>query len=119
MIEKLNVDFKYEDDRGSLIQLVHEGYEQVNVLYSAKGTIRGGHYHKETSESFYIINGSVSVKAKYGEKEIYYKFMKGDFFLIKPFVVHSMEFAEDCLMVQLYSKTVERDNGSKDIFRVK
>ena len=42
MIEKRNVDFSFADSRGELIQIVHDGFKQVNVLRSYKGVMRGG-----------------------------------------------------------------------------
>lgn len=117
MLEKINVDFSYEDSRGFLVQLVHQGYQQVNVLKSNRGTVRGGHYHRDTTEAFYVIFGSVEVDCyKSGEERITHTFVEGDFFTVKPYEIHSMKFPEDCLMVQLYSKPVERDNGTKDIY---
>ena len=32
LYEKLIADFEHTDDRGKLVQLVHDGYRQVNVL---------------------------------------------------------------------------------------
>jgi len=49
--------FTFNDDRGTLVQLVHEGYKQMNVVTSKKGVFRGGHYHKMNREVFYIISG--------------------------------------------------------------
>lgn len=110
-------DFAFEDARGCLTQLVHEGFAQVNVLFTREGVIRGGHYHKICDEAFYIISGSVETtlrKTGESEKEVV-TFSKGDFFAIHPDTVHSMYFPTDCLMVQLYSIPVEQPDGSKDI----
>ena len=52
LLEKLRVDFDFHDSRGRLTQLVHEGYEQINVLVSLSGSERGGHYHKVSNECF-------------------------------------------------------------------
>ena len=116
MIEIINTDFEYADQRGKLVKLVHNGYEQVNLLRSNKGVIRGGHYHKVAYEAFYIVEGSVLVKCRKGEEVNQWNFLKGDFFKIEPFVIHEMHFPEDCLMVQMYSVPVEQKDGSKDIF---
>ena len=40
MIEILTPDFIHNDDRGTLVQLVHEGYNQVNAVFTKKGTVR-------------------------------------------------------------------------------
>ena len=118
MIEVLKTDFEHKDDRGQLVQLVHKGYEQVNVLISNTNTLRGGHYHKEVQEAFYVISGSVVLRTQKDGKEKDFRFASGDFFMISPYTVHSMEFPEHCVMVQLYDRCVEREDGTKDIYTV-
>ncbi len=110
------VDFQYKDARGSLVQLVNGGFAQINVLESSNGATRGTHYHKRAVEAFYVVNGSVEVRLWNMETEEKVSFQKGDFFEIRPFVLHNMYFPEDCLMVQMYDKPVENENGTKDIF---
>jgi dTDP-4-dehydrorhamnose 3,5-epimerase-like enzyme len=39
----MKTDFEFEDDRGSLSQLVNEGWKQVNYITSKAGAIRGNH----------------------------------------------------------------------------
>ena len=116
LLNKLNVDFDFEDERGGLTQLVHTGYEQVNVLVTNKGVERGGHYHKQSNECFFVVSGSVEVTAKYEDTVEVEIFRKKDFFEIKPNIIHSMYFPEDCIMVAMYDKCVELSDGSKDIF---
>ena len=112
----LNADFEHEDSRGKLVQLVHDGYEQVNILYSNKGTLRGRHYHKISNEAFYVISGSVNVELSRGGITEQAIFKMGDFFLIPPYTMHSMFFTEECVMAAMYDIAVEKDNGEKDIF---
>ncbi len=111
------LDFKFQDDRGSLTQLVHDGFKQINVLASRKNSIRGAHYHKIAIEAFYVINGSVKVTLLNKTAKETVVFREGDFFEIPPFILHTMEFPEDCLMVQMYDVPVEQSNGSKDIYK--
>lgn len=111
----LKPDFEFRDERGKLVQLVHAGYEQVNVLESYAGTLRGGHYHKESREVFYVADGSVDVSFIRGEEREDRTFHSGEFFLIYPEVVHSMSFPEDCTLIAMYDKCVERADGKKDI----
>lgn len=116
LIVKKGIDFSFCDDRGYLKQISHENYGQINVLFTKKGVVRGNHYHKISKEYFFIIDGSVVVTAQHEnviETEV---FTKGDFFQINPFIMHKMEFTEDCLMVAMYDKCVELADGTKDIF---
>lgn len=112
----LTPDFTFEDDRGELVQLVHTGYEQVNMLVSRAGIVRGGHYHKHSREAFYVVSGSVALTFRKSERQEQRTFGRGDFFQIYPYVVHSMFFPEDCVLIGLYDHCVEGKNGEKDIF---
>lgn len=116
LYDRKKIDFSFADHRGCLTQLVHEGYDQINVLQTNQGVLRGGHYHKFSNEAFFVISGSVDVELKKGAERDKVTFKKGDFFEIHPFTVHSMFFPEDCLMVQMYDKPVEQTDGTKDIY---
>ena len=50
LIEFIKPDFSFTDDRGSLTQLVHKGWNQVNYITSVGGAFRGNHYHKNNTE---------------------------------------------------------------------
>lgn len=110
------VDFRHLDVRGSLTQLIHEGFMQINVLKSKKGVARGSHFHKRSVEAFYVIDGSVEVTLWDKKDKETVVFREGAFFEIPPFVLHNMVFLEDCTMVQMYDRPVENEDGTKDIF---
>lgn len=116
LYEKLTPDFSFSDDRGMLTQLVHGGYSQVNILESKQGVIRGGHYHKRSTEAFFVVKGSVDVTLIRGEITEKHLFSAGDFFQIRPYVVHSMSFPENCILAVMYDIPVEKENGDKDIY---
>lgn len=111
----MTVDFFHEDEKGRLLQLVHEGFGQFNVITSKAGVSRGGHYHKDTEEAFFIIDGTMKVRLYLGEKAETVTLTKNDFFVIHPFVTHYMDFPEGCMMIAMYTTPVEREDGSKDI----
>ena len=112
----LQLDFNFDDERGKLCQLVHENWQQVNVLVTKAGVVRGVHYHKVSKEAFYLISGSVDVRFRNGNERACKHFDKGDFFMVMPNAVHELSFPEDCVMVQLYDIPVEKADGSKDIY---
>ena len=90
LIEKLKTDFEFQDERGTLTQLVRRGYSQVNVITSKGGMLRGGHYHKLNTEAFYIVSGSCKVTAYKGEQKEVFEFKAGDFFRVSPYVFHEL-----------------------------
>lgn len=112
MLKIINTDFNFNDERGTIVQLIHSGYKQVNVITSKANVFRGGHYHKENEEAFYIISGKVKVNVNGKD----YIFKNGDFFSIEPNDMHSFNFIEDTVLVSMYSDGVELPDGTKDIF---
>ena len=113
---KLQPDFEFSNRNGSIIQLVNKGWNQVNVLESKKGSKRGGHYHKENKELFYIISGQANLILDNGAVEEIMHLKKGDMFLVSPYQMHTFEFLEDTFMVSLYDIGVEYEDGTKDIY---
>ncbi len=116
MMIKLQPDFEFSNRNGSIIQLVNKGWNQVNVLESKKGSKRGGHYHKENKELFYIISGEANLILDNGAVEEIMNLKKGDMFLVSPYQMHTFEFLEDTFMVSLYDIGVEYEDGTKDIY---
>ncbi len=112
MLKVIKTDFEFTDDRGTITQLVHTGYRQVNVITSKKGVLRGGHYHKENEEAFYIISGELEISVN-GQRQLFHA---GDFFGIEKNDLHSFRFLQDTTLVSMYSSGVEMPDGSKDIF---
>lgn len=96
-----------KDDRGSLTEFcdLEGNYKQVNILHSKKGSIRGNHYHKDLTERFYIVTGLVSLYVKCvhsgNEKKIICE--EGEAFVIKPGLLHTLEFLEDTYILSFYS----------------
>jgi quercetin dioxygenase-like cupin family protein len=116
LIQILKPDFVHSDERGVLTQLVREGYSQVNVVQSKAGVFRGGHLHKENNEVFFVVSGEFELTAiadGINEKQT---FVAGDMFLVPPNIVHGFKFKTDTILVGLYDKGVENDDGTKDIY---
>ena len=116
LIEILQTDFEFKDERGTLIQLFNGGYSQVNVITSLSGEKRGGHYHKLNAEAFYIVSGRCQVTARTCKEVEVIEFSAGDFFRIAPYIVHDFLYLEDCVLVSMYSLGVELGNDKKDIY---
>lgn len=116
LIEILTPDFAFTDDRGTITQIVHEGFTQVNAVFTKAGKIRGNfHYHKTTKELFYIIKGRIRLIARFDDTAEEYIFSDGDMFLVNENVRHTFEYLEDTYLVGLYTSPVEKEDGTKDI----
>lgn len=116
LIEKLTPDFSFPDDRGVLVQLVHDGYRQVNAVFTKKGAVRGNyHYHKQTDEVFFILEGCAEITAVLDGKKETAQFRSGDMFRIQANVRHNCRYLEDTYLVVLYSFPVDLPDGTRDI----
>ena len=116
LIEILTPDFTFSDDRGTITQIVKEGYTQINAVFTKAGKIRGNfHYHEHTKELFYIIKGKIHCTAKYGGITEEYTFSDGDMFMVNENVRHTFLYLEDTYLVGLYTIPVEKEDGTKDI----
>ncbi|WP_428045583.1 cupin domain-containing protein [Candidatus Avelusimicrobium fimicolum] len=118
LIKFIKPDFEFSDDRGSLKQLVHNGWKQVNYITSVEGSFRGDHYHKENQEAFFVISGEFELTLEHikTHEKAHYTLKKGDFFIIYPEVMHSFLYKKDTSLISMYNYGVERPDGEKDIF---
>lgn len=118
MIELLTPDFTFSDNRGELTQLVNHGFSQVNVVESTPGSARGGHYHVENREAFFVVEGSFTLTVRKGNTCKKFPFTKGAMFLIPPLILHDFAFHEKTILVSMYDIGVENVNGKKDIYNL-
>lgn len=117
LIERIEKDFEYVDDRGTLTQLVRKGYSQINIVTSKGGVFRGGHYHRLNTEAYYIIKGKCKVTAYKENQRECEIFDAGDFFRIGPYVTHNFDYIEDAILVTMYSLGVELEHGGMDSYQ--
>jgi dTDP-4-dehydrorhamnose 3,5-epimerase-like enzyme len=116
MIKFIASYFSHTDGRGSIRGVIQSGkWEEVNMVSSQKGTVRGGHYHKETQELFVILFGKIEVTTQkvedgqlVGEPAIVIT-QTDDVFLVEPFVNHTFNCLEDSRWMNLLSKRMDKD----------
>ena len=119
LIKIITPNFQYEDLRGRLVQLVRTGYCQVNIIESVAGATRGGHYHIQNREAFYVIGCKLKLTVWHlnvGTQKEEYEFSENAMFEIEPYTIHSFEFIEPTMLVSMYSMGVELADGKKDIY---
>lgn len=123
MIKFINNYFEHKDKRGSIKGLVNFGqWEELNIIESEAGIIRGNHYHFKTEELFVILDGKIKISLQkvkdgllIGElKEYIVK--NGDVFLIENNVNHRFEILEKSRWMNMLSIKTNRDNP--DMLRV-
>ena len=101
IIKKIKNNF--EDERGVIRDiLVKEKIDFVTIIFSKKNSVRGNHFHKETVQYLYVLEGSVLVASKFEGKEIEKKILtEGDLLLNEPFEWHAIKSIEDSKLLIL------------------
>ena len=59
-MEVLDIESQHTDTRRRIIQLLTADIKQVNVYEAKKDSCLGDHYHKDTTEYFYILKGTAT-----------------------------------------------------------
>lgn len=119
----------FEDERGFLKKVFKKSFfdinnkvEEVYVLYSYKGSVRGNHYHKVNTECFFIISGTAKVAIQniktghYNEMEIDCK--DNILIIVHPFIAHAFKNEKDEELIILAIATKEYDPMEKDTYKL-
>lgn len=116
-MKRLKPNFEFFDDRGFLLEIWKgSNWKRMNYIFSKKGSLRGGHYHKKTSELFFIAEGLCEVKLFMirSNKEVKFKVEKNDIFIVEPYEVHYIEALKDSKIIAVLDRLQPQKNH--DIF---
>ena len=87
-------------------------FDPIGISYAYWEKARGNHYHTETWEVFFIIDGRVRVvvyNINRENKEEHF-FEKGDLFFIEPYEVHTFSTLTDAKWINMLSKPLKEEN---------
>jgi dTDP-4-dehydrorhamnose 3,5-epimerase-like enzyme len=111
-MKKISSHIMNSDDRGYFLQIAQDGWAEVNYVETLANKIRGKHYHKETSELFFIISGEIKVKVENlssGQSTVFVA-KKGDNFIIEPGEFHTFHTITDSQWISLLSQKIDPHN---------
>jgi mannose-6-phosphate isomerase-like protein (cupin superfamily) len=111
-MKKITPYVSREDARGKLTGLMNSGsWEEFNYMETSAGQVRGNHYHKDTRELFYIIEGEIDVVVQFPEQaESKVTLHAGDFIEIEPMENHTFYCRTDTKWINFLSKRFDPDN---------
>ncbi len=103
---------KFEDDRGGLFGITQEQWSEANYIETKASHVRGGHYHKETRELFFIISGELDIAVTDLRSGKNFEFVagKGDIFVIEPYELHTFSARTDASWINMLSKSHDPEN---------
>lgn len=107
-MKKLESEFTHADKRRTLTQLFTAPVAQVNSYKAHRGSVLGDHYHKETTEYFYVVRGVI----RYNKEKI---LTTGDIFVVEPPERHEIRCMTDVTLMSFLTKPFTKQEP--DIFR--
>jgi quercetin dioxygenase-like cupin family protein len=113
-------EYTHKDERGEIIDILSkEHIEYVTLITSAKGTARGNHYHKETVQMAYILQGKMKLLTKMpGHPVVATIIEKGDLAVTDPMEEHAMIALEDSAFMVFTRGIRGGENYEKDTYRL-
>ena len=124
MIKIINSYFESSDDRGSMFGIINQfKWEEINYFFSKKNSTRGGHYHKDTKELFFIQEGKIEISLqkinnnKRVGKIVKKNVIKNDIFIIEENMYHEFFIQEDSKWINALTK--KHDINSPDFHNIK
>ena len=103
------------DDRGEIIDIfTHEPKDHCTIVTFTKDAIRGNHYHKESIQSAYVMEGNFQIYNVMIDKDLKYdskkveiiETTKGDYITHEKFEAHSYKCTSDSGSLMVFTKGV-------------
>ena len=96
-MHKINIKPAYQDLRGEITDLIIENLDSVTRITFTKGSVRGNHVHKQTTQWVFVVSGKIEGFTEVEGKTQVEIFEKGDFLVSNPGEPHAfraLEFSE-------------------------
>lgn len=92
----------YIDKRGTITDLVVESLDSATLIYTDPGEVRGNHYHRETFQWTYVIEGELMIATRDLGQQLYRdKLRTGELMLSPPMEAHAWKAREPTTVLVL------------------
>jgi quercetin dioxygenase-like cupin family protein len=120
MMQIQRVPVSFEDGRGQIIDILrNEVVDYATIITSRKGAVRGNHFHKDTYQHLYVLDGKLRVVVQMpGEPPQEGILEQGDVIVNVPLERHAFEAMEDTTFLVLTRGPRGGENYETDTFRL-
>lgn len=111
----------FEDERGAITDiLTHVNIDAVTLISSAPQAVRANHFHKETTQWTYVIEGEVEYHFKKigSEGQELQILTSGSLVCSEPWVAHAMKSRTQSKILILTKGPRSGEDYEKDTFRL-
>jgi quercetin dioxygenase-like cupin family protein len=119
-MDVMKVPVSFRDDRGEIIDVLKKGtIEYVTIIRSRQGAVRANHFHKDTYQYVYVLDGSLRVVSQMpGEPASEAVLQAGDLILNVPQERHAFEALSDTTFLVLTRGPRGGDDYESDTYRL-
>tara|TARA_Y100000589_G_C27172555_1_gene637340 strand:+ start:2177 stop:2554 length:378 start_codon:yes stop_codon:yes gene_type:complete len=110
----------FEDNRGIITDIItKERIDYVTIITNKKGAVRGNHYHKETVQYLYVLEGSILVASQFEGKEIEKEILnEGSLLFNEAYERHAIKSLEDSKLLILTRGLRGGKNYESDTYKL-
>jgi len=115
------IDPVHMDERGIISNLINENVNNVGLITTEEGAIRGSHYHKISFQYSYTLSGKFEVLLAHSNNLSDVKKVivnAGEIIIIPPLVVHQFKAIERAVMINMGTLSREDKGYEDDTVRV-
>lgn len=119
-MEITRIQWTHKDDRGEVTDIiVKEKIEYITLITSAKGATRGNHYHKETVQWVYILEGRMKLLTQMPDSPVVTTILeKGDLAMTASMECHAMTALESSAFMVFTRGMRGGEDYEKDTYRL-
>jgi oxalate decarboxylase/phosphoglucose isomerase-like protein (cupin superfamily) len=94
-----------------LLGITREPWAEANFVRTAAGHARGNHYHRITTELFFVVRGEIEVAVHHVETGHAETFVAGpgDVFVVEPYELHVFTARTDAEWINMLSVAHDQD----------
>lgn len=110
----------FADERGTITDIVQDiPFTHATIITSRAHAIRGNHYHKDTWQYLYMLEGRMRLTTRFPDREAESIVLsKGDLVVTEPYEQHAMRALEDCAFLVLSRGPRGGSDFESDTFRL-
>lgn len=110
----------FADARGTITDVLQDvAVTDATIITTRAGAVRGNHFHKETRQFLYMLEGRMRLTTRYaGHRSTSVVLEKGDLVVSEPGEQHAMRALEDMVWLVLSSGPRGGTDFESDTFRL-
>jgi quercetin dioxygenase-like cupin family protein len=119
-MEVKKIKAAFEDGRGRITDIISgEPVEHATIITNRKGAVRANHYHKDTFQYLYVLQGKLRVVGQMpGKDPVEAIMVEGDLIVNVPEERHAFEALEDSTFLVLTRGPRGGEDYEKDTYRL-